>query len=81
MLREYCNHFGAKPKGNARDWGKYIGALRDVLNDANVTRKPNERTIELLDSIRAVDRNPLVHPEQNLDRSFHRQIAQVFDAA
>jgi hypothetical protein len=66
MLRHYCAHFGAIPKGTGRDWGRYIAALRDVLSGANA-KKPNVRTVELLDSIRAVDRNPLVHPEQNLD--------------
>jgi hypothetical protein len=64
MLRKYCDYFGAKPKGNGRDWGRYIGALRDLTAPA---KTPNARTIELLDSIRAIDRNPLVHPELNLD--------------
>jgi hypothetical protein len=64
MLRKYCEHFGAVPKGNGRDWGRHIAALREVAGQ----RKPNIRTIELLDSIRAIDRNPLVHPELILDR-------------
>jgi len=38
-----------------------------VLNNTSAPKKPNKRTIELLDSIRAVDRNPLVHPDLNLD--------------
>jgi hypothetical protein len=67
MLRAYCDHFDAHPKGNGRDWGRYITALRDVLKDVAATKKPNERTVELLDSIRETDRNPLVHPETNLD--------------
>jgi hypothetical protein len=67
MLREYCAHFNAVPKGNSRDWGTFIRALREALGDAKATKKPNVRTVELLDSIRAQDRNPLVHPELNLD--------------
>jgi hypothetical protein len=67
MLRAYCNHFGAHLKGHGRDWGRYITALRDVLENVSVIKKPNKRTGELLDSIRATDRNPLVHPELNLD--------------
>jgi hypothetical protein len=66
MLRKYCEHFGGVLKGGGRDWGKYIGALRDVCGSCG-TKKPNIRTVELLDSIRAQDRNPLVHPELNLD--------------
>lgn len=67
MLRVYCTHFNATPKGNSRDWGTFIRALRDVLDDSTATKKPNKRTVELLDSIRSQDRNPLVHPELNLD--------------
>jgi hypothetical protein len=67
MLRKYCEHFGAVPKGNGRDWGTFIRELRCVLADAAAARRPNVRTVELIDSIRAQDRNPLVHPELNLD--------------
>lgn len=67
MLRAYCHHFGASPTGSGRDWGKYIKALRAVLDDASTTNKPNKRTVELLDAVRSVDRNPLVHPELSLD--------------
>jgi hypothetical protein len=66
MLREYCKHFGAVPSGNSRDWGTFIRELKKVLT-STATKKPNERTVELIDSIRAQDRNPLVHPELNLD--------------
>ena len=67
MLRKYCEHFGAVPKGNGRDWGTFIRELRGVLANAGALRKPNVRTVDLVDSIRAQDRNPLVHPELNLD--------------
>jgi hypothetical protein len=76
MLRTYCDHFGAKPKGNGRDWGRYIVALRIVLDDQAALKKPNKRTVELLDSIRDVDRNPVVHPDQNLD---HDAALLMFD--
>jgi len=66
MLRKYCKHFDAVPSGNSRDWGTHIRELRTVLKGP-ATKKPNERTVELIDSIRAQDRNPLVHPELNLD--------------
>jgi hypothetical protein len=66
-LRNYCQHFNATIKSSNRDWGSFIRALRDVLDDGGATKKPNKRTVELLDSIRAQDRNPLVHPELNLD--------------
>jgi hypothetical protein len=68
MLRRYCEHFGGstlKPK--IRNWGSYIRLLRKILAHAEHDRKPNIRTVELLDKIREIDRNPVVHPEQDLD--------------
>jgi hypothetical protein len=67
MLCAYCTYFGAEPKGHGRDWGRYIVALREALKKEAAIKKPNQRTVELLDNIRATDRNPLVHPELNLD--------------
>jgi hypothetical protein len=68
MIRTYYAHFvHVVPKKKPRDWGAYIRVLRSVLNDVNAPKKPNERTINLLDSIRANDRNPVIHPELDLD--------------
>jgi len=69
MIRAYYAHFvvAPKPTKEPRDWGGYIRAFRDVLTAQFAHRKPNVRTVELLDSIRATDRNPVIHPEQELD--------------
>lgn len=67
MLRAYCNHFGAVPKGTGRDWGRYIQTLGDLKKQTPLPAKmPNERTVKLLDAIREKDRNPLIHPELDL---------------
>jgi hypothetical protein len=64
MLRQYYTHFaGTTPKKKIRDWGSYIRNLRK----AGLNKTPNKRTIDLLDSIREMDRNPVVHPELDLD--------------
>jgi hypothetical protein len=64
MLRTYCKHFtGTSP--TRPDWGSLIRAVRAVPPSA--TRLPSLRTIELIDRIRAEDRNPLIHPETDLD--------------
>ena len=81
MLRKYCDHFGAVPKGSGRDWGRFIQALRDVLANPAANKKPNVRTIELLDSIRAIDRNPLVHLELNLDSDGALLIFDLYKSA
>jgi hypothetical protein len=67
MIRAYYQHFvGTTVKAKPRDWGGFIRVLREVLRNPSAVRKPNERTIELLDSIRASDRNPVIHPEVDL---------------
>jgi hypothetical protein len=64
MLRAYCYHFtGSLPR--ARDWGKCIGAVRHVYIPA--IRVPNPRTVDLIQRIKDVDRNPLIHPETDLN--------------
>jgi hypothetical protein len=68
MIRMYYAHFvNVVPKKKPRDWGTYVRVLRLVLNDPSAPRKPNERTVNLLDSIRSFDRNPVIHPELDLD--------------
>jgi hypothetical protein len=68
MIRFYYAHFlGVTPTKEPRDWGGYIRELRKAITNASTTKIPNVRTVELLDSIRAMDRNPVIHPEQDLD--------------
>jgi hypothetical protein len=70
MIRAYYAHFiGSPPPGGKepRDWAGYIGALRTAITKNPPPKIPNDRTVELLDSIRATDRNPVIHPEQDLD--------------
>lgn len=64
MLRAYCTHFtGGLPK--QRDWGAFIAAVRGVTIPR--VRVPNARTIELMNRVRSIDRNPHIHPETDLD--------------
>ena len=63
-LRAYCTHFtGGLPKQG--DWGSFIREIRSV--PVGSARMPNTRTVDLIDRIRAEDRNPLIHPETDLD--------------
>lgn len=74
MLRAYCVHFvGSLPSGR-RDWGVFIQTIRGVT--IPMARIPNKRTVELIDRVRAEDRNPLIHPETDLDAS---QAEMAFD--
>ena len=69
MIRAYYKYFvGAALNGKEpnRDWGTYIRELRKI--EPAASRCPNARTLELLDNIRATDRNPIIHPELDLDQ-------------
>lgn len=53
VLVMYCKEFGISPK--RKDWGSYIAALK--------TSRADPTTIAVLDQIRALHRNPTMHPE------------------
>jgi hypothetical protein len=58
VIRQYIVKLtGSLPK--KRDWGSYIQTLRDNGADA--------KAIAVIDNIRTLDRNPLMHPEDWLD--------------
>jgi len=58
VIRQYILKLtGALPR--KRDWGSYIQTLKDNGADANL--------IAVLDNIRTLDRNPLMHPEDWLE--------------
>ena len=70
MLRCYHDAFPATSsmkKPQPRDWNGLITNLRGVIGDPVASPKPNLRTVELLDKIRSMDRNPVIHPEVDLD--------------
>jgi hypothetical protein len=68
-LRAYYTRFvGTVPKPKARNWGTYTTNLRKCAVDPNrQPPKPDVKTISLIDQIRDMHRNPIIHPEDNLD--------------
>lgn len=45
MLRTYCDHFNTQPKGQGRDWGKYITALREALTNPTTTKNQTKERL------------------------------------
>ena len=69
MLRAYIGHFGkGKTPPRSRNWGAFIRELQNLVTNPVAGRAPNDRTIALIDRIREVDRNPLIHPQQDLNK-------------
>jgi len=57
VIRQLLNEYHALP--SKRDWGSYVDAMKKVGIDSKVT--------SVIDNIRALERNPLMHPEDWLD--------------
>jgi hypothetical protein len=68
-LRAYYARFvGKAPKPKVRNWGTYTSVLRKCASAPNAQPpKPDLKTISLIDQIREMHRNPIIHPEDNLD--------------
>lgn len=68
MIKAYIESFG-KEVGNLKTWSQYVKAIED-LEKEHATKKDLEkvpaRISAIIDRVRAIDRNPLMHPEEVL---------------
>lgn len=62
LIQYYFVYVGKVPKEHDRSWGRYISELRSKDLGADL------KTLDLMDHIRKHHRNPVVHPETNLDK-------------
>lgn len=60
MRAYYRAAIGIEPKKKFRNWGAYIKQFRSCA-------QANQKTIDFLEQIKENYRNPVLHPEQNLD--------------
>lgn len=69
VIRSYYALFaGHPPKPKLRNWGAYVRILKGCIVKPSVEDlKPDIKTLELVDHIREMHRNPIIHPEDNLD--------------
>jgi|GEM_PF-2117779 len=68
MIKHYLNKFG-KGTENLKSWYDYVKALSDLQKDDNASGqyKPSKKVSSMIDRLREIDRNPLMHPEDNLN--------------
>jgi hypothetical protein len=68
VIRSYYARFvGQLPAPKLRNWAAYIRVLKRCIDNPPLTIKPDIKTLELIDHIRDMHRNPIIHPEDNLD--------------
>lgn len=81
VMNTYCDTFGVKVT-NKETWGVLLKGLSECTAEA----KPDKNTIKLLEQIKNVDRNDLMHPRKTLDlteatRLFHLATSAIIAMA
>lgn len=65
MMGEYLGKF--KTEASPKSWFDYIKELKKISDDNTAVNKPSPKFIAMLDRMRVLDRNPLMHPQDRLD--------------
>lgn len=65
VMDDYLKAFGVTKK--LVSWNEYIKAAEEVANSKGAGPKPSKKVTAMLDRMRSLDRNPLMHPRDELD--------------
>jgi hypothetical protein len=65
VMDEYLRSFGVTKK--MKSWNDYILAFQKLRESTDANQKPSEKVSAMLDRMRSLDRNPLMHPREMLD--------------
>lgn len=66
VMDAYLNSFGVTTSG-FRSWNDYISAASELSKQEGAGKKPSAKVTAMLDRMRSLDRNPLMHPRDKLD--------------
>ena len=66
VMDEYLQSFGVVTK-SFKSWNDYIQAAKKLIEKGEGGRKPSAKVTAMLDRMRELDRNPLMHPRDTLD--------------
>ncbi len=64
-MDEYLRSFGVTKK--MKSWNDYILTFQKLRESTDANQKPSEKVSAMLDRMRSLDRNPLMHPRETLD--------------
>ncbi len=65
VMDDYLRSFGVTKV--MRSWNDYIQTFQKLRENKDAKRKPSEKVSAMLDRMRTLDRNPLMHPREVLD--------------
>jgi hypothetical protein len=65
MMDAYLKSFGVTSVMHS--WNDYIKAAKKLIDDEKADKKPSPKVAAMLDRMRELERNPLMHPRDTLD--------------
>ncbi|UDQ90274.1 hypothetical protein LJE71_04485 [Xanthobacter autotrophicus] len=65
MMDHYLKEYNVELKHST--WHHYIYSMTKLSEDMERTEKPSKKVVAMLDRMREIDRNPLMHPQDTLD--------------
>ncbi|WP_139275996.1 hypothetical protein [Pararhizobium antarcticum] len=65
VIDAYLKDFGVTK--SMKSWNDFIKAVQDLIEAKNKEPKPSQKVGAMLDRMRSLDRNPLMHPRDALD--------------
>lgn len=70
VLHDYVAHYvGEKITSECKSWAHYVSKLNECQKDKSLLRHPSKKVIRNIDQMRDLDRNPIMHPRDNLTSS------------
>ncbi|MDA7948077.1 MAG: hypothetical protein MPJ78_11455 [Hyphomicrobiaceae bacterium] len=66
VILKYLSEFGVK-SGKLKTWNDYVKAVQNLIDNEDGSVKPSSKVAAMIDRMRDLDRNPLMHPHDTLD--------------
>jgi hypothetical protein len=66
VMDDYLSSFGVNT-AKMKSWSDYIKAATKLIEQPNADKKPSAKVAAMLDRMRELERNPLMHPRDTLD--------------
>ncbi|KPH08475.1 hypothetical protein CO657_15030 [Rhizobium acidisoli] len=76
VMDEYLKEFGVDTK-KLKNWFAYITEAKKLIDDPAASPKPSPKVAAMLDRMRDLDRNPLMHPRDTLDTNGADQLFKL----
>lgn len=65
------------PTKNMKSWNDYITAAKKLADNTDAIKRPSAKVAAMLDRMRELDRNPLMHPRDTLDEVSANMLFQL----